>query len=64
MTDKLACLILFALFLSLLGYAEWIDKNERAEVAAQISRFRPCDRETMMVQGPGMLDYCVHPDDR
>lgn len=63
---KVALVLLLALLLVSMGYAELKSKNERAEAAAHEagSRFRLCDRETMMMLGPGMLDYCVHPDDQ
>jgi hypothetical protein len=58
--DKLAFLMLFALFLSCLGYAEWRDKNERAEAAARVSRFHLCDHEAPRVT-VGILSYCASP---
>jgi hypothetical protein len=63
---RLALVLLLALVLASMGYAELKSKNERAEAAAHESRsrFRLCDSETTRMPGPGMLDYCVHPDDR
>jgi hypothetical protein len=58
--DRLAFLMLFALFLSCLGYAEWRDKMERAEDAADISRsrFHLCDPGAPRLV-VGNISYCV-----
>lgn len=58
--DRLAFLMLFALFLSCLGYAEWQDKIARAEDAARMSQFHLCDHDAPRVV-VGSLSYCVSP---
>ena len=59
--DKLAFLLLFASFLSCLGYAEWVDKVERAEAAArEANRFHLCNHEAPRV-AVGSLSYCASP---